>query len=263
MTNFINADWTLIFAGSKRLVVPADEAVCMKKIVLFIDKDVGLKFLKFIDKEKSFSATVTAVFSENLNIMNYCSMAGLPWYASDHDMVANLEKFDLIFSVQYPFIIQKSIIDKAGTGAYNLHFSLLPKNRGMYPLTWVILNKEQYHGITLHKLIERIDAGNIILQEKIRIGNMTAKQLYNECVKTGLLMLTKNFDMLIKGKIKGKAQDERAATYHDKFSIHFCHDKYLDAGKLPKEKLELLKRAFYFPPTQVPIIIRKGIKGRD
>jgi UDP-4-amino-4-deoxy-L-arabinose formyltransferase/UDP-glucuronic acid dehydrogenase (UDP-4-keto-hexauronic acid decarboxylating) len=55
-------------------------------------------------------------------------------------------------------------------GAFNLHGSLLPKYRGRAPLNWVLVNGETETGVTLHRMVHRADAGDIVAQQKVAIG---------------------------------------------------------------------------------------------
>jgi methionyl-tRNA formyltransferase len=76
---------------------------------------------------------------------------------------------DVIFSFYYRHMIPKEIIDIPKVGAFNLHGSLLPRFRGRAPINWVIIEGEQVTGVTLHYMVERPDAGDIIAQREIEI----------------------------------------------------------------------------------------------
>jgi len=99
---------------------------------------------------------------------------------------------DFIFSFYYRHMIPKRILDIPRIAALNLHGSLLPKYRGRAPVNWVLVKGEQETGVTLHEMVEKPDAGDIIAQKKIVIdfeddvsslyGKMTvtARQLMKE-----------------------------------------------------------------------------------
>jgi UDP-4-amino-4-deoxy-L-arabinose formyltransferase/UDP-glucuronic acid dehydrogenase (UDP-4-keto-hexauronic acid decarboxylating) len=53
---------------------------------------------------------------------------------------------------------------------FNLHGSLLPKYRGRAPLNWVLVNGESETGVTLHRMVNRADAGDIVAQKSVAIG---------------------------------------------------------------------------------------------
>lgn len=76
---------------------------------------------------------------------------------------------DFIFSFYYRHMIPKSILNIPRVAALNLHGSLLPKYRGRAPVNWVLVNGEMETGVTLHEMVEKPDAGDIIAQKKIAI----------------------------------------------------------------------------------------------
>ena len=78
-------------------------------------------------------------------------------------------KPEAIIIVAYGRILPKEIIDIPKHGCINVHASLLPKYRGAAPMQWALLNGEKTTGITIMKINERLDAGEIILQEKVKI----------------------------------------------------------------------------------------------
>jgi len=77
-------------------------------------------------------------------------------------------------------------------GTINVHGSLLPAYRGAAPINWVIINGEKETGVTTFKLQQQIDTGNILLQEKIPIGDdETAGELHNRMKEVGAKLLVK------------------------------------------------------------------------
>ena len=92
-------------------------------------------------------------------------------------------------------------------GTINLHGSLLPQYRGAAPINWAIINGEKETGVTTFKLQHQIDTGNILLQEKIAIGeNETAGELHDKMKETGAQLLVKTIQELADGKVTEQAQ---------------------------------------------------------
>ena len=77
---------------------------------------------------------------------------------------------DFIFSFYYRNMIPKRILDIAGVAALNLHGSLLPKFRGRAPVNWVLVAGESETGVTLHEMVEKPDAGDIVAQKRVEIA---------------------------------------------------------------------------------------------
>lgn len=75
---------------------------------------------------------------------------------------------ELFFSAEYPWKIP--LVDQVQY-VINLHPSWLPYAKGKTPLPWLLLNHSEYTGISFHKMTENFDAGDIVLQKKIKIMN--------------------------------------------------------------------------------------------
>lgn len=87
-------------------------------------------------------------------------------------------------------------------GTINVHGSLLPQYRGAAPINWAIINGEKETGVTTFKLKHEIDTGNILLQEKIPIGeNETAGELHDRMKEVGAQLLVKTIKSLADGTL--------------------------------------------------------------
>jgi methionyl-tRNA formyltransferase len=87
-------------------------------------------------------------------------------------------------------------------GTVNLHGSLLPQYRGAAPINWAIINGEKHTGVTTFKLKQEIDTGDILLQEKILIGeNDTAGQLHDVMKEIGANLLVTTVKGLADGTL--------------------------------------------------------------
>lgn len=94
-------------------------------------------------------------------------------------------------------------------GTINLHGSLLPQYRGAAPINWAIINGEKETGVTTFKLQQQIDTGDILLQEKILIGeNDTAGELHDIMKKTGANLLVTTIKGIEDGSLQETAQSE-------------------------------------------------------
>jgi UDP-4-amino-4-deoxy-L-arabinose formyltransferase/UDP-glucuronic acid dehydrogenase (UDP-4-keto-hexauronic acid decarboxylating) len=80
----------------------------------------------------------------------------------------NLEP-DLVWSNSYSMIIPGEIIEFVNGNAINIHWSLLPRNRGPNPVQWSIIRGEEKTGVTFHIMNNELDGGDILFQEEIPI----------------------------------------------------------------------------------------------
>jgi methionyl-tRNA formyltransferase len=93
-------------------------------------------------------------------------------------------------------------------GTINLHASLLPQYRGAAPINWAIINGEKETGATTFKLKHEIDTGNILLQEKIKIGDEeTAGELHDRMKEIGGDLLVKTINGIADGTLKEISQE--------------------------------------------------------
>jgi methionyl-tRNA formyltransferase len=77
---------------------------------------------------------------------------------------------DLLISVSCPQIFGRQLLELPRLGCLNVHSALLPKYRGMLPTFWAIVNGERETGVTVHRMVEGIDGGDIILQRPVPIA---------------------------------------------------------------------------------------------
>ncbi len=76
---------------------------------------------------------------------------------------------DFIFSFYYRSMLGAPLLRAARRGALNMHGSLLPRYRGRAPVNWAILRGERETGATLHYMVERADAGDIVDSQAVPI----------------------------------------------------------------------------------------------
>jgi len=129
------------------------------------------------------------------------------------DLIRNLEP-DLIVVVAYGQILPKEILDIPPLGAIGVHPSLLPKYRGAAPINWAIINGERITGVTIFRLCEKLDSGDIILQRAIEIlPGETAGGLSDRLAKFGADLLLEAIKDIKEGRIHLVKQDEGLASY--------------------------------------------------
>ncbi len=88
-------------------------------------------------------------------------------------------------------------------GTINVHGSLLPAYRGAAPINWAIINGEEETGVTTFRLTHAIDTGNILMQDKLTIGEeQTAGELYDLLKSKGAALLIRTIENLTEGKLK-------------------------------------------------------------
>ena len=143
---------------------------------------------------------------------------------------------------------------------YNVHFSMLPKFKGMYTSAWPILNGENESGVTLHKIDRGIDTGDIIYQKSFSLDEEeTAKSLYLKYIKHGTSLVIDNIHNLLKSKFFLKPQDHVLSGYYGKKSINYS-DLTIDLNKTSYE-INKQVRGFMFRDYQLPSIKGYRVAG--
>ncbi len=107
---------------------------------------------------------------------------------------------DVICVVAYGKILPKEILDIPKYGCINVHASLLPKYRGAAPIQWAILNGDKETGVTTMYMDVGMDTGDMILTEKVQIGeNETTGELWDRLAKIGGKLLVETLKQIENG----------------------------------------------------------------
>ena len=95
-------------------------------------------------------------------------------------------------------------------GTFNLHASLLPQYRGAAPINWAVINGEKESGVTTFLIDEKIDTGNILLQERILLDkDETAGSLHDKLMVLGADLVVETLEKLCNNRIEPKQQEEQ------------------------------------------------------
>ena len=166
---------------------------------------------------------------------------GIPIYEPDN---INLEKFidiiryelkpDLLVSMAASQVIKQGILDIPRFGCINLHSALLPRYQGMMPNFWTMFHNETQAGLTIHYMVEKLDAGDIILQKFVPIHfDDSLHDLMVRSKEIGVQALLEAVDLIESEKVVTKKMDMNAASY-------FSFPKRIDAKILRDQGRKLL-----------------------
>ncbi|MDO8704155.1 MAG: formyltransferase [Sulfuricaulis sp.] len=196
-------------------------------IVVFGYHDVGYECLDALIQR---GGRVLAVFTHRDNpeekiwfksVAELARRHQIPVYTPDNantsEWMTRLREMqpEIIFSFYYRHMIGQEILDIPRLGAFNMHGSLLPKYRGRVPINWAVLNGETQTGVTLHYMVKRPDAGDIVDQEAVSIGPMeTAQDVFIKVTVAARNTLERNIDAIKQGRPPRRPQDESQASYY-------------------------------------------------
>jgi methionyl-tRNA formyltransferase len=121
---------------------------------------------------------------------------------------------DVFVVVAYGLLIPRAVFDHPPLKTINLHPSMLPRYRGAAPIQWALINGEKETGITVQLINEKLDAGDIVVQEAVDLNDDTTAADLNELVSSrGAELLDRAMRELASGSPKLIRQDEAMATY--------------------------------------------------
>ena len=229
----------------------ADFASAGPRIVVFAYHDVGYACLRLLI---SRGANVVAVFSHEDNPSEEIWFRSVVALAREHGLpvhtppnvntsewigrIADLRP-ELIFSFYYRNMISERVLALAPLGAYNMHGSLLPKYRGRAPVNWAVLRGETETGATLHVMVKRADAGDIVDQEAVAIGpEETSREVFDKVTAAARTVLERQLVNLLTGSAPRRKQDESQAEY---FSGRTAEDGRIDWSKDSREIFDLIR----------------------
>lgn len=157
-------------------------------------------------------------------------------------------------------MMPKILFEMPELGTFNLHASLLPDYRGAAPINYAVINGEEKTGATTFFINEKIDEGNILLQEEIEIlADENAGSLHDRLMEMGAKLIVKTLDGLSENSITEKPQPQ---VEHPKnaFKI-FKEDTRIDFTKTSKEVHQFILGMSPYPAAFTTIKIGEEEKG--
>jgi methionyl-tRNA formyltransferase len=122
------------------------------------------------------------------------------------DLLAQVRP-DFVFSFYYRALLGAPLLQCARRGALNMHGSLLPKYRGRAPVNWAILRGEHETGATLHYMVERADAGDIVDAQAVPIlVDDDAREVYAKVTVAAESVLVRSLPALLAGAAPRRPQ---------------------------------------------------------
>ena len=140
----------------------------------------------------------------------------------------------------YGQLIRKDLLELPPQGMLGVHPSLLPKYRGAAPVAWALLNGETTTGVTIFRLNERLDAGDMVVQQSVAIQpDEDTQALTVRLARLGAEALAAALEALARGSAWCEPQDESRASVAPKLSKAQGRIDW----RAPAERIERLVRA--------------------
>lgn len=195
------------------------------KIVVCAYHNVGYRCLAELLKQ---GAEVALVFTHEdsateeiwfQSVRELAENHGIPYVTSDINEPTNVARLteiapDFILSFYYRNMIKPEVLEIPKKGALNLHGSFLPKYRGRVPVNWAVINGETETGATLHYMVEKPDAGDIVDRERVEIEfTDTAFDVFTKVTGAAVTVIARAWPLLRDGKAQRIPMDLKAGSY--------------------------------------------------
>lgn len=177
------------------------------------------------------------------------------------EFLEELRKLDADVFVVVAFrMMPKILFEMPKIGTFNLHASLLPDYRGAAPINYAVINGEEKTGVTTFFINEKIDEGNILLQEELEIlPNENAGSLHDRLMEMGSKLVVKTLDGLAENSIKERPQPQ---VEHPKNAYKiFKEDTRIDWAKDSKEVHQFILGMSPYPAAFTTLKIADEEKG--
>lgn len=126
---------------------------------------------------------------------------------------------DLIITAAYGQIVPDQVLNSPKIECINVHGSLLPKYRGGAPIHFSVLNGDEKTGVTIMKMVSKMDAGAIISQAEFPIEeNDTTADVHDKMIGVGANLLLNTLPSIFDGTYTLTEQDEEQVTYSPNIS---------------------------------------------
>ena len=206
---------SIIFAGTPEFAVPALEKIYLagfeiKLVLTQPDRKSGrgMNIKKSPVKQKSIELDIP-VYQPEVLINNKEAINKI-----------TSKKADILIVVAYGLIIPDEILNAYNGHIYNIHASLLPRWRGAAPVHRAIEAGDKEAGITIMKIVNKLDAGPMIMKEKLSVSEEdTTDSLSKKLSDIGASLITTLLNDIERGKvIKLEKQNEENVTYAKKIN---------------------------------------------
>ncbi len=172
---------------------------------------------------------------------------------------------DLVLVVAYGKILPKKLLNLDKILFINLHASLLPRWRGAAPIQRAIMNMDKETGISVMKIVEKLDAGPVMLKSKIKLTKeSTYIDISKQMANVGSSLVLEALNLINENKANFVEQDEREATYAKKIDKLESKINWNEKASKLIAKINSLNPSpgcwFNFSGSRIKIIKAKEIK---
>lgn len=201
----------VVFMGTPDFSIPAIDILASHPLV-------NLKYVVSMPDRKSGRG-----YSEKSpEVINFAKEKKIPFFQTENinkesDFLSKLESenIDFIIVLAFAQFLGERVLNLPKRGCFNIHTSLLPKYRGAAPIQYALLNGDKVTGVSIQKMVKKMDAGNIVHEKVVDItSDETGGQLYTRLKFEAALALNDFIEKLaMPGAMSEKIQDESLVSF--------------------------------------------------
>ena len=206
----------IVFMGTPKFAIPS-----LQKIL--DSKHQVMAVVSAPDKERGRGRQITCSPVKEFALKNKLEVYN-PVSLKDPEFISRLRELkpDLFVVVAFR-ILPQEVYTIPAKGSFNLHGSLLPQYRGAAPIQWALINGDKQSGVTTFFLEDKVDTGNIILQEKLPIDDEDDfGSLHNKMMMLGSEVVLKTIALIDSGNYSLTNQNDSLASPAPKITKEIC-----------------------------------------
>jgi methionyl-tRNA formyltransferase len=228
----------IIFAGAGEFGLPTLERLTqthnLVQVITQPDRPAG--------RGKKLTPTAIAQFAQSHQ---------LPILQTSNINNESLPPADIMVVIAFGQKIAPHIVNHPRLGSVNLHASLLPKYRGAAPINAAILHGDAVSGNSVIRLAERMDAGAILAQSQVAVGERTAGELHDLLAQDGPSLIERVLSALASGTAVEQPQDDSLATIAPKLNRQ---STFLDWQRPAHEISNQIRGLYPWPGCRVRLL---------
>lgn len=237
------------------------------RVIVCVDHEIGFRLLtKIIELRNVGQIDIVHVYTTKDNgklwwpgVYGICNENNVSCSVYDRDVDFQLDNVDWAFLLSWKHVMSDHFIKSFSKGVINLHYSLLPDLRGVYPVNWAIIKGYKYTGVSYHLVDSNIDRGPLICQEKVDISfSDTARTLQLKLDDVAYRLFDKVLVTLNEGAIDCKVLDE--GVYCSRKDYDFTNELLVDELYTGRTIWNLMRGKAFFPDTK-NMYVRDPVTG--
>ncbi|PKL81993.1 MAG: methionyl-tRNA formyltransferase [Ignavibacteriae bacterium HGW-Ignavibacteriae-3] len=228
----------IVFMGTPEFAIPS-----LKR--LFESDHKIAAVVSAPDKERGRGKQISSTPVKQFAVQNNIEVL-TPFDLNDESFISRLKELDADLFIVVAFrILPKKVYSIPKRGSFNLHGSLLPKYRGAAPIQWALINGDKETGVTTFFLEDKVDTGNIIIQQRMEIDEYDDfGSLHDKMMIAGADVVIKTVELIENGHVNVSKQNNELASPAPKITKEICR---IDWNKSALEIHNLVKGLSPYP----------------